>query len=105
MSDIIRKGRFPTPVDRGAIAADWRARGFSCDLFIDPPGRAWIDFVHSSNELVTVAEGRLEITVNGERVIAEPGDEIFIANGHRHSVRNIDAGSTRWLYGYDAIGG
>ena len=104
MSELIRKGKFPTPVDRSAVAADWRARGFSCDLFVDPPGRAWNDFVHRNNELVTVAEGRLEITVNGERVVAEPGDEIFIPGGRLHSVRNIGAASTRWLYGYDGSG-
>ncbi|MFO1128484.1 MAG: cupin domain-containing protein [Rhodospirillales bacterium] len=101
MAEFMRKGRFPAPVDRSAVAADWAGRGFSCDLFVDPPGRAWVDFVHDSNELVTVTEGRLEITVNGTRALADPGDEVFIARGHRHSVRNVAPVPTRWLYGYD----
>jgi mannose-6-phosphate isomerase-like protein (cupin superfamily) len=103
MAELVRKERFRTPVDRTVVTADWHARGYSCDLFIDPPGRAWIDFVHASNELVTVVEGRLEITAGGERVVAEPGDEIFIGKGQRHSVTNIATASTRWLYGYDGV--
>ncbi|MFO1153371.1 MAG: cupin domain-containing protein [Rhodospirillales bacterium] len=101
MSDLLTKGKFRRPINRKQVAAEWGARGYSCDAFIDPPGRAWIDFRHRSNELVTVIEGRLEITVNGERIEAMPGDEILIARGSLHSVRNVDAGTTRWLYGYD----
>jgi hypothetical protein len=32
-------------VDRAALEADWRKRGFSCDLWIDPPGQVWEDNV------------------------------------------------------------
>lgn len=101
MTGLVRKGKFPVPVDRAAVAADWRRRGFSCDLFIDPPGRAWLDFTHPTNELVTVTEGCLEITLGGEAIIAEPGDEIEIPRGVTHSVRNIARTATHWLYGYD----
>ena len=101
MDDLIDKRKFPAPVERAKVAADWRNRGYSCALFVDPPGRAWTDFTHASNELVMVAEGRLEVTVRGTRLVAEPGDEIFIPKGARHSVRNIHSDTTRWLYGYD----
>lgn len=101
MAELHRRRKFPAPVERAKVAADWRRRGYSCGLFVDPPGRAWVDFVHESNELVTVAEGLLEVTLSGARVVAEPGDEIFIPKGTRHSVRNIHADSTHWLYGYD----
>ena len=83
------------------IAQNWSERGYSCDLFTDPPGREWIDFVHSTNELVTVLEGVLEMTVNGHVTIAHPGDEVFIPKGAIHSVQNIHTATTRWLYGYD----
>jgi quercetin dioxygenase-like cupin family protein len=73
----------------------------SCDLFVDPPGREWNDFVHARNELVTVAEGRLEVKVAGSRFVAEPGDEVFIPKGALHSVKNVHVTATRWLYGYD----
>ena len=101
MADIITRARFPSPVDQGAVAADWAGRGYSCGLFIDPPGREWNGFVHGTNELVTVAEGRLEIEVEGQRFVAGPGDEIFIPKGAAHSVRNIHDATSRWLYGYD----
>ena len=101
MSDIVTKAKFRAPVDRDAVAADWRARGYSCGLFVDPPGQEWNDFVHAVNELVTVAEGRLRMSVGEQTFVAEPGDEVFIPKGARHSLKNIDTGTTRWLYGYD----
>jgi len=100
MAEVLTRDKFEVPVDRAMVARDWCARGFSCDLFVDPPGREWIGFVHASDELVTVIEGRLEMEVGGEWLVAEPGDEVFIPKGVRHSVRNVSAGTTRWLYGY-----
>lgn len=101
MTGSIVKGRYAAPVDRGEVAVSWRQRGYSCDLFVDPPGRAWTDFTHPCNELVTVATGCLELEVAGERFLAEPGDEVFIPAGAVHSVVNVHSGTTRWLYGYD----
>lgn len=98
---MIEKTKLPTPVDRDAVAEDWRRRGYSCGLFVDPPGREWNGFVHGTNELVMVVEGRLELEIEGERALLEPGEEAFIPKGAVHSVRNRSAGTTRWLYGYD----
>ena len=100
MTDILARGKFPVPVDRALVAADWRRRGYSCDLFVDPPGQEWNDFVHGTDELVTVAEGRLRLVVGDVTVVAAPGDEVFIPRGVHHSVHNVHAGTTRWLYGY-----
>ena len=93
--------KFAVPLDREEVARSWSQRGYSCDLFIDPPGREWHDFVHSTNELVTVMEGILQLTIEGEEFLAEPGDEVFIQKGACHSVKNIHHATTRWLYGYD----
>ena len=101
MADHLVKRKFGWPVDSAVVAADWRARGYSCDPFVDPQGREWNDFVHAQNELVTVAEGRLEVKVAGSRFVAEPGDEVFIPKGALHSVKNVHVTATRWLYGYD----
>ena len=76
-------------------------RGYSYHDFHDPPGQEWNDFVHQTQELVTVIEGRLELEIAGESLVAEPGDEVFIPKGAVHSVRNIDSGRTHWLFGYD----
>ena len=93
--------KFSVPLDRDQVAQEWGQRGYSCDLFTDPPGREWNDFVHTTNELVTVMEGKLKLTIGGEEIIAGPGDEVFIPKGVRHSVKNISSSTTRWLYGYD----
>ena len=99
--DLFVRQRFSLPVNKAVVAADWHQRGYSCDWFSDPPGREWRDFVHSINELVTVVEGRLELTVAGSTYRVEPGDEVFIPRGAVHSVKNSHTGTTRWLYGYD----
>ncbi|OQW35907.1 MAG: hypothetical protein A4E19_15730 [Nitrospira sp. SG-bin1] len=78
MSHLTRQ-RFPVPFDRDQVAQDWIRRGYSCDLFTDPLGREWNDFVHVANELVTVMDGRL--THGGEELIAKLGDEVFIPKG------------------------
>jgi quercetin dioxygenase-like cupin family protein len=98
---LLTPNRFAAPVDAKAVARDWAARGYSCETFVDPPGQEWNDFVHRTNELVTVLEGRLRLTVNGESCEAGPGDEVFIPRGAGHSVKNVHRGTTRWLFGYD----
>ncbi|MDR4493874.1 MAG: cupin domain-containing protein [Nitrospirales bacterium] len=93
--------KFAVPLNREKVARSWTQRGYSCDLFVDPPGREWNDFVHSTNELVTVVEGKLRMTIDGQEIIAEEGDEVFIPKGAQHSVKNIHHSTTRWLYGHD----
>lgn len=101
MAERVTRGKFSLPVSAEAVAANWRGRGYSCGPFVDPPGREWNDFVHAANELVTVVAGRLALTIGDEQVIAEPGDEVFVPKGAVHSVRNVSATTTRWLFGYD----
>ncbi|MEO8326614.1 MAG: cupin domain-containing protein [Nitrospirota bacterium] len=88
-------------MNREEIDHSWSQRGYSCDLFVDPPGKEWNNFVHSTNELVTVLEGKLRMTIEEEEIIAEPGDEVFIPRGACHSVKNIHHATAKWLYGYD----
>jgi hypothetical protein len=44
-------------VDEAKVKKDWTARGFSCDLWVDAPGRVWVGFVHDTDELVMLVEG------------------------------------------------
>ena len=101
MSDLLQCGKFAQPVDQNLVTADWQTRGYSCALFVDPPGQQWLDYTHGTNELVTVVEGRLDMTVGDVRVEMGPGDEIFIPANALHSVCNAHDGISRWLYGYD----
>lgn len=55
------------------IAADWAARGFSSDLWTDPPGQRWDNFTHATDEVVIVQEGEMEFEVEGEVCHPQPG--------------------------------
>ena len=89
-----------TRISKEQTQAEWAARGFTCDLWVDSPGSVWTDFQHDSDELVLLLDGALVLEMAGRTVRLEPGDEIMIPAGVRHTVRNVDSGVTRWLYGY-----
>ena len=87
-------------VDRPAVERGWRERGFSCGLWIDPPGQIWSDFVHETDELVMVVDGEVEFEFGGQTYRPSPGEELLIPARARHTVRNLGSGESRWLYGY-----
>jgi mannose-6-phosphate isomerase-like protein (cupin superfamily) len=83
-----------------AVRADWQSRGFSCDVWTDPPGQVWEDYRHAVDEVVMVLEGEVEFDIAGKVVRPEPGVEVLISAGALHTVRNLGATTSRWLYGY-----
>jgi quercetin dioxygenase-like cupin family protein len=85
---------------REQIAADWAARGFSCELWTDPPGQRWENFAHATDELVIVLQGAMEFEIEGQVHHPEPGVELLIPAATVHSARNIGSTTARWLYGY-----
>lgn len=89
-----------TAVDRTVVAKEWLARGFSCDLWVDPPGQVWENYVHATDELVMPVDGRLEFEFGGRVFEPRPGEEVMIPAGVLHSVRNIGGTVAKWLYGY-----
>ncbi|GIX21322.1 MAG: hypothetical protein KatS3mg121_0105 [Gammaproteobacteria bacterium] len=89
-----------TAIDRDAVARAWAADGFSCDLWVDPPGRVWADYVHDVDERVMVLEGDMEFEIEGVRHRPVPGETLLIPAGARHTVRNLGERTARWLYGY-----
>ena len=86
--------------DHNQIAASWAARGFSCELWVDPPGQRWEDFTHGTDELVVVLEGEMEFEVDGRPHHPRVGEELLIPAHTVHSARNIGRTTARWLYGY-----
>lgn len=102
MSGVFHKRVYETPVSRAAVAADFPR--FSFGVFNDPPGQIWPDFVHDTEEFVVVAEGDLEITVEGDTARCGPGDLVLIPSGARHTLKtSAECGST-WYYGYGHLG-
>jgi quercetin dioxygenase-like cupin family protein len=87
-------------VDRAAVERSWKERGFSCGLWVDPPGQVWSDYVHDTDELVMVVEGDVEFEIDGKAHRPSPGEELLIPARARHTVRNLGRGESRWLYGY-----
>lgn len=87
-------------INRQAIADNWKSKGFSCDLWVDPPGQRWEGFVHDTDELVVVIDGEMEFEIDGVVSRPETGEEVYIPAGAVHSVRNLGGTSARWLYGY-----
>ncbi len=82
------------------IATNWAARGFSCELWVDPPGQCWEDFTHATDELVVVLEGQMECEIEGRTEHPQPGKELLIPARAVHSARNIGPTTARWLFGY-----
>lgn len=88
-------------MDLAWVPAAWRARGFSCAIWTDPPGQVWADFVHPTDELVMLIEGALELGFGGEILYpTTPGEEVLIPAGALHTVRNPGVTRNRWYYGY-----
>lgn len=86
------------------ISKRWAREGFSCETWVDPPDQRWEDFVHETDEMVHVIEGRIEQEVNDKAKTLAPGDEEFIPARANHSVRNIGGTTAKWLYGYRSRG-
>jgi quercetin dioxygenase-like cupin family protein len=89
-----------SPPDHATLAAAWSARGFTCDVWTDPPGQVWSGFVHATDELVMPLEGEIELEFGGRTLRPQPGEEVFIPAGTPHTVRNVGGTVSRWYYGY-----
>ena len=60
------------------IKEDWNFRGYRFGIFKDPPGQVWPDFVHKTDELVVLVEGKIEIEIEGQSQQPPIGMEVFI---------------------------
>ena len=82
------------------IRENWESRGYSFGVFKDPPGQVWADFVHRTDELVVLAEGNIEIEIEGKSQQPQIGEEVFIPSNAIHSVRNMGKTNNVWYFGY-----
>jgi quercetin dioxygenase-like cupin family protein len=87
-------------MDNAVIKREWAARGYSCGIWTDPPGRTWQDYVHDSDELLMLIDGEIEVRMNGKVLRPSTGEEIFIPANVTHTVINIGAVTNHWFYGY-----
>ena len=82
------------------IKQDWNSRGYSFGIFRDPPGQVLADFVHQTDELLVLAEGEIEVEVEGKAERPKIGEEVFIPANAVHTVRNVGQTNNIWYYGY-----
>ena len=87
-------------IDHNTVRKNWCSRGFSCDIWIDPPGKVWANFVHGTDEILMLIDGVIELEMDDEILHPEIGDEILIPAGMNHTVRNIGLVTNHWFYGY-----
>ena len=90
----------PLASDIARVEANWLSRGFSCQVWTDPPGQVWADFVHNVDEVVMTIEGEVEFEFGGKTIRPRPGEELMIPAGASHTVRNVGSSTSRWLFGY-----
>ena len=67
-----------TTVIPDLIKQNWHSRGYSFGVFRDPPGQVWADFVHRTDELVVLAEGEIEVEIEGKAERFQIGGMVFI---------------------------
>lgn len=92
----------PLAPDIARAEIDWLSRGFSCEVWTDPPGQEWADFVHDVDEVVMTIEGEVEFEFGGKIIRPRPGEELMIPAGTLHTVRNVGDSTSRWLFGYQS---
>ncbi len=86
-------------IEPSAIEMDWHSRGFSCGIWIDHSGHAWIDDLYDTDKLFMAISGELEIEIAGRRIRPRIGEEILMSASVPHAVRNVGNRTARWLYG------
>lgn len=84
-------------VDQMEVKNSGPARGFSCDLWIDPPGRVWNDFIHDTDELVMLVKGEEEFEINGRKYSLRVREELLVPAGTNHTARNVGRTTSKWL--------
>ena len=87
-------------MNQEAARKDWNERGFSFGIFRDPQGQVRADFVHRIDELVMLAEGEIELEIEGKTQRPLVGKEVFIPANAIHTVRNVWNTNNVWYYGY-----
>lgn len=57
---------FESPSRTITVEFQGATRGFSCDIWVDPPGQVWEDFRYNFDELFMLMEGDIGLTVQNK---------------------------------------
>ncbi len=92
------KDKFDVPTDQQVVAQEWVSRGFTRPtVTVYPHGWARGEHAHPHSLLITPITGRMEFIIADQRVVIEPGDELFYPARAVMLARNIHDGDSRVL--------
>jgi len=77
------------PLTEATMREKLESRGYSVSRYIYPPGTWFPDHTHGMDKIDGVLAGRFRMTMNGESVILEAGDCLFVPNGVVHSAEVV----------------
>jgi len=81
------------PLTELAMRNKLESRGYPVHRYIYPPGTYFSDHTHSMDKIDGVLAGRFRMTMNGESVILEAGDCLFVPDGIVHSAEVVGGDS------------
>ena len=86
--------------DQSKIKREWAEKGYSFGIWKDSPDQIWFGFVHATDEIIMLVEGKIEIEFQGRKISPKIGEEVVIPAGVKHTVKNIGKSNNIWFYGY-----
>lgn len=87
-------------VDLEKLERDWTARGFTFGRFTDLPGQEWAGYEHTTDEIMMLVEGAIEVRIGNDLITPAAGEEVNIPAGLAHTVRNVGTDVAKWVNGY-----
>ncbi len=90
--------KFDVPTDQQTVTQEWISRGFSRPTVeIFPRGWGKDEHAYPYSLLITLIAGRMEFIIADQRVVIEPGDELYYPGRAVMLARNIHDGDSRVL--------
>ncbi len=100
MTSIIIEDNREIGLQQSEVEHKWKQQGFSCKMWIDPPGMAWLDQRHELDELILPITGFLELELSDLTQRLKIGETVRIPAGVVHTLRNQGRTTACWLYGF-----
>ena len=92
------KDKFDLPTDQRVVTQEWVLRGFTPPVVkVYPRGLGRGEHAHPYSFLITPIAGRMEFIIADQRVVVEPGDELYYPGRAVMLARNIHDGDSRVL--------
>ena len=73
-------------VDADALKQQLQSEGFDAYQWTGRPGGAYLDYIHTQDEVVCVLSGTADVKVAGEQRAVESGDRIDVPANTYHSI-------------------